>query len=379
MLRHKAYKFRIYPNREQEILIAKTIGCSRFVYNHFLSLWNEAYTKTGKGLTYHACSAMIPQMKKDEQTIWLQEVDSISLQSSVKNLSDAFSRFFKKQNNPPQFKSKKNPVQSYTTKNVNNSIRIVHNSFKLPKLGLVKFRKSQDPKGRVLNATIRKNAGGKYFVSLLLEEEIQPLPKTNSAIGVDLGITDFAILSDGQKIDNHKFTSKMEKKLQREQRKLSRRGHLAKEKGINIFEAKNYQKQKRKVARLHEKVMNQRKDFLNKLSTEIIKNHDIICIEDLHTKGMLRNHKLAKSISDVSWSGFVNRLQYKADWYGRKVIKVDPWFPSSQICSACGHKDGKKPLNIREWTCPVCAARHDRDINASKNILTEGLRIQAQA
>ena len=379
MLRHKAYKFRIYPNREQEILIAKTMGCSRFVYNHFLRLWNEAYAATGKGLTYHACSAMIPQMKKNEGTLWLQEVDSISLQSSVKNLSDAFSRFFKKQNNPPQFKSKKNPVQSYTTKNVNNSIRIVHNSFKLPKLGLVKFRKSQDPKGRVLNATIRKNAGGKYFVSLLLEEEIQPLPKTNSAIGVDLGITDFAILSDGQKIDNHKFTSKMEKKLQREQRKLSRRGHLAKEKGINIFEAKNYQKQKCKVARLHEKVMNQRSDFLNKLSTEIIKSHDIICIEDLHTKGMLRNHKLAKSISDVSWSGFVNRLQYKADWYGRKVIKVDPWFPSSQICSACGHKDGKKPLNIREWTCPVCAARHDRDINASKNILTEGLRIQAQA
>ncbi|EME3506688.1 transposase, partial [Enterococcus faecium] len=195
--------------------------------------------------------------------------------------------------------------------------------------------------------------------------------------GIDLGITDFAILSDGQKFDNNKFTSKMEKKLKREQRKLSRRALLAKQKGINLFEASNYQKQKRKVARLHEKVMNQRTDFLNKLSTEMIKNHDIICIEDLNTKGLLRNHKLAKSISDVSWSSFVTKLQYKADWYGRKIIKVDKWFPSSQICSECGHKDGKKPLDIREWTCPICHAHHDRDINASINILTEGLRLHS--
>ena len=171
----------------------------------------------------------------------------------------------------------------------------------------------------------------------------------------------------------------MEKKLKREQRKLSRRALLAKQKGINLFEAKNYQKQKRKVARLHEKVMNQRADFLNKLSTEIIKNHDIICIEDLNVKGMLRNHKLARSISDVSWSSFVAKLQYKADWYGREIIKVNQWFPSSQICSECGHKDGKKPLDIREWTCPICHTHHDRDINASINILIEGLRIQTLA
>ncbi len=203
------------------------------------------------------------------------------------------------------------------------------------------------------------------------------LPKTNTAIGVDLGITDFAILSDGQKFDNHRFTSKMEKQLKREQRKLSRRALLAKQKGIDLFDAKNYQKQKRKVARLHEKVMNQRNDFLNKLSTEIIKNHDMICIEDLNTKGMLRNQKLAKSITDVSWSSFVTKLEYKAEWYGREIMKISRWFPSSQLCSECGHQDGKKSLDIRHWTCPNCHTHHDRDVNASKNILAEGLRIKS--
>ena len=376
MLRHKAYKFRIYPNADQEVLIIKTIGCIRFVYNYFLALWIEEYSKNGKGLTYNSCSAMLPQMKKNEATSWLKEVDSIALQSSVKNLSDSFSRFFKKQNRRPQFKSKKNPVQSYTTKNVNKSITIIENIIKLPKLGQVKFAKSRELNGRILNATIRKNPSGKFFVSILCEEEVPELPKTGLEIGIDLGITDFAILSNGQKIDNNRFTSKMEKTLKREQRKLSRRALLAKKAGKELFEARNYQKQKKKVARLHEKVINQRTDFLNKLSTEIVKNHDSICIEDLNTKGMLRNHKLAKSISDVSWFSFVSKLQYKAEWYGREIIKVDKWFPSSQLCSKCGHKDGKKSLEIREWTCPVCHAHHDRDINASKNILAEGLQIQ---
>lgn len=379
MLRHKAYKFRIYPTREQEILINKTIGCSRFVYNHFLNRWNEEYSKTGKGLNYTNCSKQLTELKKQPETLWLREVDKFSLQNSLRYLSDSFSRFFKKQNNKPQFKSKKNPVQSYTTQFTNNNIAVLDRHIKLPKLGLVRFAKSKTLKGHIISATIRKNASGKFFVSILCEEEINELPKTNAAIGIDLGILEFAILSDGRKIDNHRFTSKMESKLKREQRKLSKRAVVAKQKGINLFEAKNYQKQKCKVARLHEKVANQRNDLLNKLSTEIIKNHDVICIEKLNTKGMLRNRKLAKSISDVSWSSFVTKLQYKADWYGRTIIKVDQWFPSSQLCSACGHQDGKKPLHIREWTCPVCHTRHDRDINASKNILSEGLRIHTFA
>ncbi|WP_121615513.1 IS200/IS605 family element RNA-guided endonuclease TnpB [Virgibacillus halodenitrificans] len=372
MLVNKAYKFRIYPTKEQEILIAKTIGCSRFVFNRFLGQWNDTYKETGKGLTYNSCSSELTKLKSE--LVWLKEVDSFALQSSLKNLADSYTRFFKKQNKAPRFKSKKNNVQSYTTKETNNNIAIVDNSIKLPKLGLVRFAKSREVHGRILNATVRRNPSGKYFVSILAETDVQPLEKTESSIGIDLGITDFAILSDGRRINNNKFTIKIEKKLKREQRKLSRRALNAKNNGINLFDAKNYQKQKRKVARLHERVMNQRNDFLNKLSTEIIKNHDIVCIEDLNTKGMLRNHKLAKSISDVSWSAFVSKLEYKANWYGKTIVKINRWFPSSQVCSDCGHQDGKKSLEIRDWTCSVCHKHHDRDINASKNILAEGLR-----
>lgn len=369
---NKTYKFRIYPTKQQEILIAKTVGCSRFVFNRFLGQWNDTYKETGKGLTYNSCSAELTQLKKE--FVWLKEVDSTALQSSLKNLSNSYTRFFKKQNQAPRFKSKKNPVQSYTTKHTNGNIEAVDNKIKLPKLGFVRFAKSREVEGRILHATIRRNPTGKYFVSILAETEVQPLEKTESSIGIDLGITAFAILSDGRMIDNNKFTTKMEKKLKREQRKLSRRALNAKNKGINLLDAKNYQKQKCKVARLHEKVRNQRDDFLNKLSTEIIKNHDIICMEDLNTKGMLRNHKLAKSISDVSWSAFVTKLEYKAKWYGKTIVKISRWFPSSQICSDCGHQDGKKSLEIRDWTCSVCHEHHDRDINASKNILAEGLK-----
>lgn len=380
MKRLKAYKFRLYPTEEQEFYFAKSFGCVRKVYNLMLDDRMKTYEETKNDPSKKMSFPTPAKYKKDFP--FLKEVDSLALANAQLNLDKAYKNFFRDKNvGFPQFKSKKNPVQSYTTNNQNGTIALIDNKLiKIPKLkSLVRIKLHRQPQGLIKSATISRHASGKYYVSILCEEEIIEHPKTNSAIGIDLGITDFVILSDGQKIDNNKFTSKMAKKLKREQRKLSRRALLAKKKGINLFEAKNYQKQKRKVARLHEKVMNQRTDFLNKLSTEIIKNHDIICIEDLNIKGMLRNHKLAKSISDVSWSKFVTKLQYKADWYGREIIKIDKWFPSSQICSECGHTDGKKSLDIREWTCPICHTQHDRDINASINILTEGLRIQALA
>ena len=378
MERLKAYKFRIYPTEEQEIFFVKSFGCVRKVYNLMLDDRMKIYEDTKNDSSKKMSFPTPAKYKKDFP--FLKEVDSLALANAQLNLDKAYKNFFRdKSVGFPRFKSKKNPVQSYTTNNQNGTVALIDNKFiKIPKLkSLVRIKLHRQPKGMIKSATISRHSSGNYYISLLCKEEIIELPKTNAAVGIDLGITDFAILSDGRKIDNNKFTSKMEKKRKREQRKLSRRALLAKKNGVNLFEAKNYQKQKRKVARLYEKIMNQRTDFLNKLSTDIIKNHDTICVENLNTKGMLRNRKLAKSISDVSWSSFVTKLQYKADWYGREIIKIDKWFPSSQICSKCGHKDGKKPLNIRDWTCPICHTHHDRDINASKNILTEGLRIQS--
>lgn len=363
----------------QEEFFAKSFGCVRKVYNLMLDERIKAYREYKLGSSKQTKLPTPAKYKKDYP--FLKEVDSLALSNAQQHLDKAYKNFFRdKSVGFPKFKSKKQPVQSYTTNNQKGTISLIDNRYiKLPKLkSVVKIKLHRKIKGDIKSATISKYASGKYYISLLCKEDIKTMPKTNQYVGIDLGISDFAILSDGQKIDNQQFTRKMAKKLAREQRKLSRRLLVAKKRGVNVSEAKNYQKQKQKVARLHEKVKNQRNDFLNKLSTDIIKNHDIICIEDLNTRGMLKNHKLAKNISDVSWYSFVVKLEYKAEWYGRTIIKIDRWFPSSQICSSCGYNDGKKSLSIREWECSNCHSQHDRDINASKNILTEGLRLQKQ-
>ena len=362
----KGVKFRIYPSKSQRSLIDRTLGCVRLIYNKGLDMRKTSYEQ-GQRCGYKQTSAMLTTLKLQEDFSFLKEVDSISLQQSLRDLDTAFKNFFSHRSFYPKFKSKHDNHQSYRTINQQDNIRFAGKYLKLPKLGYVRIKQSM-PVGHIHNVTVEKTPTGKYFAVLNVDFEPEDRPNAGCVVGIDVGIKDFFSDSNGNTIENPKYLEKTEKKLVREQRRLSR-----KQKGSN-----NRNKQRIRVARVHEKITNQRNDFLQKTSTMLLRENQTICIEDLNVKGMVRNHKLAKHITSTSWSKFFSMLEYKAEWYGNEIVRVPTMYPSSQTCSICGYKNPiVKNLSVRAWKCPNCHTKHDRDKNAAINILKMGMLMTA--
>jgi putative transposase len=364
---HKAVKVRLYPTPEQEVLLAQHFGCARWWWNFALNKSLETYQETSKGLGRSALNALLPKLKKDKETEWLSECYSQVLQAVTLNLTTAYKNFFDGRARFPRFKSKHGKQSIQYPQNV----QVIGNAVKLPgKVGTVKAKIHRIIKGTIKTVTVNLDPSGKYYASILTEIEGEnPAPSTEGrVIGVDLGLKHFAVTSDGNKVskyDNPKHLAKQEKNLKRKQQKLAR-----KQKGSN-----SRNKYKKVVARVYERVSNSRADFLHKLSRKLVNENQVVVVENLHVKGMVRNHNLAKAISDVGWGMFTNFLAYKLDKKGGKLVEIDRWFPSSKLCSNCYHQVWEMPLDVRDWTCSHCGTHHDRDGNAATNIREEGIRL----
>jgi len=358
---NKSYQYRIYPTKEQKVALAKHFGCKRWIYNYGLELTNKHYKETGKHLSWVEVANTIPKLKKNQETSWLSEVNSQSLQSAIKNLDSAFTRFFKKQGKFPKFKSKRNKQsfqvpQFYKIDKENSCIF-------LPKIkGKIKVVFHREIKGEPGTLSISKNSANNYFVSIQVDDgkefSKKPKPNKHKAVGIDLGIKDFAILSNGEKIPNPNITKDKEKRLAKLQRDASRK----------VLGSNNRKKANLRVAKLYQYINNKKQDFLHKLSTRLIRENQTVCLEDLNVDGMLQNRCLSKAIQRCSWSEFVRQIMYKADWYGINVLQINRFAPSSKMCSKCGWIKEDLKLEDREWVCK-CGVKHDRDVNAAKNIL----------
>lgn len=369
----KAFKYRIYPTKTQIQLIEKHFGSTRFLYNYFLDYRQKEYAK-GQKVNYMTTQKKLTELKSQKEYEWLNECGSQSLQMALRELDNSYQRFFKQLGGYPNFKSKKNNHQSFTAP---QNIKIENNKTYLPKFtkdGIkTKFHR-EIPKDAILKQATISRVNNQYFISILVDDNI-PTPKpikAKNAVGLDVGTQNLITTSDYVKYPNLRHTKKYEEKLKKLQKALSKKQHSRK-KGDTTPKSNNYLKQLKKVQKLHTKIYNSRKDYLHKISNEITNQYDIICLESLNIKGMVKNKRLSKSISDVAWSEFMRQLEYKATWKGKTIIKISKWFPSSQICSNCGSNTGKKPLHIRKFVCPHCNKSHDRDINASINIRNYGL------
>lgn len=363
----RAYRFRFYPTPEQEQILARTFGCARFAYNHMLRLRTDAWMQRQERIGYHESSAELTALKKQPEYAWLNEVSSVPVQQALRHLQTAFANFFAKRARYPQFKRKDGKQSAeYTT----SAFKWDGQLLKLAKMAeplAIRWSRQIPKAAKVTTVTVSKDTAGRYFVSLLCDDAVAAKHEVSGRVGIDLGLSHFAILSTGEKVAAPNTFRKNEAKLAKLQRRLAK-----KQKGSN-----RRAKAKLKVARLHAKIADSRRDFLHKLSTRLINENQVIAVESLSVSNMQKNRCLSKSIADAGWSDFVRQLEYKARWYGRDLVGIDKWFPSSKRCSDCGHTMPKMPLNVRQWTCPECGSIHDRDINAARNVLAAGLAVSA--